>query len=238
MAVHPLRSMNRAWSWLLGHGRAANLMPPWVFYVQLLWLLALFALFAVYATSSTLRGALPHHFGHIPVGVPWFGALGGCLVSFGGIFQYNRSWNAKFNWWHPVRPLIGTATGSVACVLLLATLHAASPSTKLTDAGVFDGAAFVFGYAESAFRQLVKALTDVLLKPGGGTSGSGGSGGGAGGPGPAGGGGGGGEGGGGAGAPSPAKPSTAGAVPSERQSPPPVTSSTPEGTAATSPGRA
>jgi hypothetical protein len=68
-------------------------MPKWVFVVELLWLLALFAVFVVYVTSRPVRDAVPIRFGpDIPVTVPWFGALGGCLISFGGIFDHNTAW--------------------------------------------------------------------------------------------------------------------------------------------------
>jgi len=142
-------------------------MPRWVFKVALGWLAFLGALFVVFVTVPAFRHAFPHSFGHVPVEVPWFGAVGGCLVSFGGIFRYNREWNPAFNYWHPVRPLIGVFTGGVACVLLLALLRAAAGTKVGSDPSVYDAAAFVFGFAESAFRQLIKSLTYTFIKPGG-----------------------------------------------------------------------
>lgn len=142
-------------------------MPASVFGVALGWLLLLLALFATWVTLPDFRHAFPHSYGHIPVEVPWFGAVGGLLVSFGGIFRYNRQWDPAYEYWHPVRPLIGMFTGGMACVLLLALLRAAAGHNLGNDPTVYDAAAFVFGFAESAFRQLIKALTDIFVKPGG-----------------------------------------------------------------------
>ncbi len=168
MNKHPVR-------WLLGRGRADTDMPPWIFFVALVWLVALFVLFVVWITSPGLRGDFPHAFGQIPVEVPWFGALGGCLVSLSGIVYYNRGrWRPRYNYWHPIKPLIGVGTGSIGALLLLVTLRAASSNASIkTDAATFDAAAFVFGYGEAAFRQLIKTVTDLLLRPGGSVSGDG-----------------------------------------------------------------
>jgi hypothetical protein len=94
--------------------------------------------------------------------------MGGLTASLGGIFYYNRgSWRASFNYWHAVRPAMGAITGGVACVLLVVILRGASGNAKITtDATTFDASAFVFGYAESAFRQLITSVTNVFLKPG------------------------------------------------------------------------
>ncbi|HZK75043.1 MAG TPA: hypothetical protein VFD88_13695 [Clostridia bacterium] len=150
-------------------------MPWWVLFLALLWLVVLVVLFFVWVTTPDFRKSLPHLYGHdpgIPVEVPWFGAIGGLTASLGGIFYHNRgSWLGRFNYWHAVRPAMGAITGSVACVLLVVILRGASGNAKLTtDATTFDASAFVFGYAESAFRQLIKTVTDVFLKPGASTA--------------------------------------------------------------------
>ena len=147
-------------------------MPVWVFNVALGWLLFLLVVFIAWVTLPGLRYAFPHNYGHIPVEVPWFGAVGGCLVSFGGIFRYNQEWDPAYNYWHPVRPLIVMLTGGIACVLLLALLRAAAGHDVGNEPAVYAAAAFVFGFAESAFRDLIKALTNVFIKPGSANSGS------------------------------------------------------------------
>jgi hypothetical protein len=149
-------------------------MPLWVLVVALVWLVGLVTLFFVWVTTPGLRSDLPKLYGHdpgIPVEAPWFGAMGGLTASLGGIFYYNRgSWRASFNYWHAMRPAMGAITGGVACVLLVVILRGASGNAKITtDATTFDASAFVFGYAESAFRQLITSVTNVFLKPGAST---------------------------------------------------------------------
>jgi hypothetical protein len=149
-------------------------MPLWVLFVALTWLVVLSALFFIWITTPGLRDDLPKLYGHdpgIPVEAPWFGAIGGLAASLGGIFYYNRgTWRASYNYWHAVKPAMGAITGGVACVLLVVILRGASGNGKIsTDATTFDASAFVFGYAESAFRELIASVTNVFLKPGKGT---------------------------------------------------------------------
>jgi hypothetical protein len=146
----------------------AERMPAWVFWVALGWLALAIAVFIVYETVPGFRHAFPTRLGpYIPVTVPWFGALGGCLVSLAGISDHNREWQTRYDYWHAVRPLIGGVTGAIGCLLLLVTTQLATKGPIKTDAAFFDAVAFVFGYAESAFRGLITTLTDVLLRPGG-----------------------------------------------------------------------
>jgi len=159
-------------------------MPGWVFVSQVLWALALLGVFLAYIHGED-RLDLPHSFGRVPVEAPWLGAVGGLLASLSGIVYYNHGrWEARFNYWHPIKPLMGAASGSAACLLVIIVVRTATGrSTPTIDTTALDGAAFVFGYAESSFRQLIKTVTDVFLKPGtggskpqgGGGSGTGGS---------------------------------------------------------------
>lgn len=145
--------------------READSMPRWIFWVELAWLIALIATFAAYHLSGDVRSALPDTLGaRIPLEVPWFGAIGGCLISLTGITKHNRDWDKSFNYWHPIRPLMSALAGSVGCVLLivitdLATKGTAQPPDPLFYAAV----AFVFGYAETSFRALIVRLADVVL---------------------------------------------------------------------------
>jgi hypothetical protein len=150
---------------------AAEPMPGWVFPVALGWLAFVLAVFVVYETVPAFRGAFPTKLGpYIPVTVPWFGALGGCLVSLAGIADHNRQWDSRYDYWHPIRPLVGGVTGAIGCLLLLVTTQLATKGPIKADAAFYDAVAFVFGYAEAAFRGLITTLTDVILKPGGSTT--------------------------------------------------------------------
>jgi hypothetical protein len=146
---------------------APDAMPSWVFPVALAWLVVVLAVFVVYETVPGFRNAFPARLGpYIPVTVPWFGALGGCLVSLAGISDHNEDWNRRYDYWHPIRPLVGGITGAIGCLLLLITTQLATTGTIRTDPAFYDGIAFVFGYAEAAFRGLITSLTNVILRPG------------------------------------------------------------------------
>lgn len=145
-----------------------KLMPGWVFWVALTWLIGLLLIFVVYSTSEPVRHALPQTLGiKIPVGVPWFGALGGCLISLAGIFAHNKDWDDSYDYWHAVRPLLGAIAGGIGCLLLLVTTQLSTKGMVHTDAAFYYGVAFVLGYAEAAFRSLITSITNVILKPGG-----------------------------------------------------------------------
>lgn len=153
------------WRWLVAPGDKN--MPGWVYVMQLLWAVGLLAIFVAYVHGHD-RLDLPHSFGSVPVEAPWLGAVGGLLASFGGIVRYNHGdWNPRFNYWHPIKPLMGAATGAVACLLVIVLARTATGSASIRiDSAALDGAAFVFGYAESAFRTLITAITDIFLRPG------------------------------------------------------------------------
>jgi phospholipase C len=154
------------WTWLTGANRPKD-MPPFVFVVQVLWALGLLALFLAFIHGSD-RLDLPKRFGEVPVEAPWLGAVGGLIASLSGIYFSRGKWEPRFNYWHPIKPLMGAASGAVACLLVIVLVRgAAGSSPPKLDTTALDAAAFVFGYAEKSFRELIKAVTDVFLKPGG-----------------------------------------------------------------------
>jgi hypothetical protein len=152
--------------WLKGDANK-KIMPGWVFFSQVLWAGVLLVVFLVYIHGRD-RLDLPHSFGRVPVEAPWLGAVGGLLASLGGVTYYNHGrWQWQFNYWHPVKPLMGAASGAVASVLVIVLVRTATGGDKFTvDATALDAAAFVFGYGEAAFRQLIAAVTTIFLKPG------------------------------------------------------------------------
>jgi hypothetical protein len=50
--------------------------PKWMFLIQLIYLMLLIIIGLIYAHWSPLRRLLPNPAGPIPLGVPWWGALG------------------------------------------------------------------------------------------------------------------------------------------------------------------
>jgi hypothetical protein len=142
-------------------------MPVRFFYLALLYLAGLIALFIVYQTWSAFRTHTPSTLGSMPVGVVWFGALGAVVSSFWGIFNHNDKWSRSYDYWYYVRPLFGTVTGSIGALVYLVLLNLGTTSKVVVDHNTFYVAAFVFGFADAAFMQVLKAVTNVIIKPGG-----------------------------------------------------------------------
>jgi hypothetical protein len=109
-------------------------------------------------------------FGSIPVGVPWFGALGAVLISLTGVFEHKHDWDEELWPWHLARPLIGAALGVVSVLILQAGILAVGatpqPQPSIPKNLLYYLVAFMVGYREETFRQLIKRLVDVILSPG------------------------------------------------------------------------
>jgi hypothetical protein len=142
-------------------------VPGWLFALELVYLVALLTVFVVYETSSGFRSALPDGLGALPIEVPWFGALGGTLISLTGIFDYSCRWNHCLRYWHYARPFVGAVLGSVGALLffVLSDTAVAGSEPTTVNATVFDVVAFLVGYREQSFRELIKRATDLLLRP-------------------------------------------------------------------------
>jgi phospholipase C len=141
-------------------------MPPFVLLAQVLWALGLLAIFLVFIHGRD-RLDLPRQFGQVPVEAAWLGAVGGLLSSLSSLPLSRGRWDPRFNYWHLFKPLMGAASGGVACLLVIVLVRTATSSPAPTlDTTALNAVAFVFGYAEESFRELVKAVTDVFLKPG------------------------------------------------------------------------
>lgn len=115
---------------------------------------------------------LPPAFGPIPVAVPWFGALGAVLISLTGVFEHEHDWDPGFWPWHLARPFIGIGLAVVSVLILQAGVLAvgSSPNTQpeLPKNLLYYLVAFLVGYREETFRELIKRLVDVVLSPGNG----------------------------------------------------------------------
>ena len=66
--------------------------------------------------------------GVLPLGVPWFGALGAVTLSLYGVFDHNDHWNPKWNYWHIARPLVGIILAIIAYFIFITLIN----STGLT----------------------------------------------------------------------------------------------------------
>jgi hypothetical protein len=112
--------------------------------------------------------------GMLPVGVPWFGALGAVTISLEGVFLWSTEWKDKYNYWHIGRPLFGAVLGIVAFFLFVVIGAAAGTPPKFLDGPgtalpkdfiIYYVLAFLVGYREGTFRELIKRATDLILKP-------------------------------------------------------------------------
>ena len=154
-------------------GRAS---PPWdrtlIFWLELAYLGALVALAILYFTDVIdPRRA----FGPMPVAVPWFGALGGVVISLTGVFDHAHDWDPAQRLWHISRPFLGAIVGMVSVLAFQAGILAAGVNPNAGASGVTPSGidnvfyyllAFGVGYREQSFRELMKRMLDVILVPG------------------------------------------------------------------------
>jgi hypothetical protein len=155
-------------------------VPGWLFPLQLAYLLALFLLAFLYALDQQvlpsqmgalrglprLRDVLPAGVAGVPISIPWFGALGAVTLSLSGIFYHgHKDWQRGFVSWHISRPLLGAAMAGVGYIVFIGVIRATGapaslgPQAKL----VYFALAFVIGFREELFRDMIKRMTDLLV---------------------------------------------------------------------------
>jgi len=138
-----------------------------IFWLQVLYLLIL----AVPASLFVLRpGMVQLTLGPIPTGVPWFGALGAVMISLWGLTEHRADWDPSWKYWHWSRPFVGASFAVVSVLIFKAGILAVG-STPSQSQGVAPNLlyyviAFVVGYREETFRDLLKKVADVILGPG------------------------------------------------------------------------
>jgi hypothetical protein len=105
--------------------------------------------------------------------VPWAGSLGGVCISLVGIARYASRWDGQqYGYWHLARPFLGGVFGTIAVLIVVLVLQNIALSTAVTSTHPPEGTAvltviaFVVGFRESAFRDLVTKVVDVILGPG------------------------------------------------------------------------
>jgi hypothetical protein len=145
-------------------------MPVHIFVLAATYLVALIAVFVVYVTWPSFRSHIPASFGQLPVGIVWFGATGAVMASLYGIFVHNKTWDSSYNYWHYCRPIFGAVTGSVGALIYLILLNLGSKSAIKVDSLTFYVVAFVLGFADKSFIQMLQNVTNVIIKPGNKTS--------------------------------------------------------------------
>lgn len=137
-----------------------------IFFVQILWLLVLGILAWLYFNTQVFEDH--QALGSIPLGVVWFGALGAVLLSLNGIIDHAHDWDPGHDLWHLSRPIMGAALAVVGVIMLQAGILAvgAAPNDPAIPKNLlYYLFAFLIGYREETFRELVKRLVDVILAP-------------------------------------------------------------------------
>jgi IPT/TIG domain len=140
-----------------------------VFFIQVAYLVAL----GVFVVSYRVHwiDARSDFFGPIPFLVPWFGAVGAVVLSLKGVFDHRgRSWNGEYCFWHWSRPLVGGVVGTVSVLILQSgilavggTLPNEAQGPATTKNLLYYIVAFVVGYREDVFRELIARLADTLF---------------------------------------------------------------------------
>ncbi|HYW28039.1 MAG TPA: fibronectin type III domain-containing protein [Terriglobales bacterium] len=160
-------------------------VPRYLFPLEVTYLLLLNAIAFLYAlhyqpiviggvSVPALRDVLPPTVAGVPVSIPWFGALGAVLIGLYGIFDHShRDWQRGLNTWHVARPFTGAALGTVGFILFASVIRATGITPQPAEGVgklVYFGVAFVVGFREETFRQLIKRVADLIVGPGQGTT--------------------------------------------------------------------
>jgi hypothetical protein len=152
-----------------------KLRPSFFFWLGMAYATLLMLLAIAYNVSYKPSG--PYLLGSmLPIAVPWFGALGAVTISLEGVFHWSESqWNPEYNYWHLGRPVFGAILGTIGFflfVLIVMTsgttpqfLQDPSKATPAKDFIIYYVVAFLAGYREETFRELIRRVTDMILKP-------------------------------------------------------------------------
>jgi len=151
-----------------------KLRPSFFFWLGMAYTLILLLLAIVYNVSYKPNG--PYLLGNmLPIAVPWFGALGAVTISLEGVFHWSESrWNPEYNYWHLGRPVFGAVLGTIGFFIfvLIVMTSGTTPQflqdpkiTPAKDFIIYYVVAFLAGYREETFRELIRRVTDMILKP-------------------------------------------------------------------------
>lgn len=146
--------------------------PRWLVPLQLAYIGVLAAIALVHSHWSWAHRLLGTTLGPIPLAVPWWGALGGVTISLSGLFKHAASWDERYEAWHVARPVMGAVMGSVGYLIFIVVIRstgASVPATTSAGGAAFDLVAFLVGYREAVFRELLRKAVDILLSPGSST---------------------------------------------------------------------
>jgi hypothetical protein len=156
-----------------------RMRPKFFFWLGIAYTLLL--LLAAIAYNLSYKEPQPYLVaGILPIAVPWFGALGAVTISLEGVFTWSESrWNPDYNYWHCGRPIFGAVLGAISFYLFVLIIMSAGTTPKFLDTPtgavqavppkdfiIYYVVAFLVGYREETFRELIRRVTDLILKPG------------------------------------------------------------------------
>ncbi len=143
--------------------KAKTSMPKWLLIFPIVYLCILTALL-----SHHLRGPSLLTFGNMPLSAPWFGALGGVMVSLQGIFAHNDKWDSSYNYWHIFSGVVGAVFGvfSFLFLIVIVKTSGATMDSNKNSSFVFPLAAFILGYSQQEFPILLRRATSLIFSPG------------------------------------------------------------------------
>jgi hypothetical protein len=116
-------------------GRIARLGPTSIFVLALTYLGVLLLLAVGREAEFWVLDDLDDPIaGVLPLGVPWFGALGAVTLSLYGVFDHNDHWEHKWNYWHIARPFVGIVLAIVAYFIFITLIRSTglTPQTSAT----------------------------------------------------------------------------------------------------------
>jgi hypothetical protein len=132
----------------------------------MVYLAALAGLAVLYFTEKIHPRA---RLGTVPTAVPWFGALGGVIISFTGVFEHYANWLPSYRFWHWARPFVGAAVAIIAVLVFQAGILSVGEDIEPENATkniFYYVLAFFIGYKEAAFRDMISRVGEVILRPG------------------------------------------------------------------------
>jgi len=157
------------------NGKEQDKGPPfsgrgWIFGIQMIYLFGL-GLFVILYRADRIINPGRDFFGPVPFLVPWFGAVGAVVLSLSGVFEHRKDWDKEYCYWYWARPFVGAVTSTVSVLIFQSGILAvggelpneARTATKNLLYYLF---AFIAGYRENVFRDLIRRVADVILTPG------------------------------------------------------------------------
>jgi hypothetical protein len=140
-------------------------VPGDIVALEFAYLIALTGSALAYYHLHSIQRLLPAMWGPIPIGVVWWGALGGLTISFSGIVIHRKNFDSSLRVWYILKPFLAMITAS-ASYLMITLLIKSTGTTVAPGSTTFYVLAFLVGYREETFRSLIKEVTDIFLKPG------------------------------------------------------------------------